>query len=94
MNPYQVVYQRHAVERMAQRGIREEDVEHVLLTGETIESYPDDTPYPSELLLGWCGRQPLHIVVATDMAGRRKIIITVYIPDPNRWEDNFRRRRL
>ena len=93
MNLYQVVYQRHAVERMAQRGIREEDVEHVLLTGETIESYPDDTPYPSELLLGWCEEQALHIVVATDAASRRKIVITVYIPDPNRWEDNFRRRR-
>ena len=47
---YHIVYQRHAVERMAQRGISEEDVEQVLLFGETIASYADDTPYPSELL--------------------------------------------
>jgi hypothetical protein len=77
MNLYQVAYQRHAVERMAQRGIREEDVEHVLLTGEAIESYPDDTPYPSELLLGWCERQALggddhemcHVQIWRDSAG-------------------------
>ena len=52
MNAHQIIYQRHAVERMAQRGIREEDIEHVLLTGETIEIYSHDTPYPSELVLG------------------------------------------
>jgi hypothetical protein len=50
---YQVIYQRHAVERMAQRGVSEEDVMHVLLTGATIQVYPDDTPFPSELILGW-----------------------------------------
>jgi hypothetical protein len=37
MNTYQVIYQRHAVERMAQRGVSEEDVMHILLTGETIQ---------------------------------------------------------
>ena len=93
MDVYQIIYQRHAVERMAQRGIREEDVEQVLLIGKTIEVYPHDSPYPSELLLGWCAGQPLHIVVATDMASQRKIVITVYKPDPNRWEANFKRRK-
>ena len=34
MNAYRIIYQRHAVERMAQRGIREEDVEYVLRAGE------------------------------------------------------------
>jgi len=50
---YQVIYQRHAVERMAQRGVSEEEVMHILLTGETIQVYADDTPFPSELILGW-----------------------------------------
>ena len=94
MRTYQVIYQRHAVEPFAQRGIREEDVEHVLLTGEMIEAYPHDTPYPSELLLGWCDLRPIHIVVATDMANQRTIIITVYEPDPNKWEADFKRRKL
>ena len=93
MEAYQIIYQGHAVERMAQRAVSEEDVEHVLHTGQTIEIYPDDTPYPSELLLGWCATGPLHIVVATDTAARRKMVITVYVPDPNKWEANFRRRK-
>jgi Domain of unknown function (DUF4258) len=67
---YQIIYQRHAVERMAQRGVREEDVKHVLLTGETIQVYADDTPFPSELILGWREGRPIHIVVATDTIGR------------------------
>ena len=93
MNAYRIIYQRHAVERMAQRGIREEDVEHVLRAGESIEVYADDTPYPSELLLGWRDNRPLHMVVATDAVGQRKIVITAYVPDPNKWEADFTRRK-
>jgi len=78
---------------LAQRGIREEDVEYVLLTGESIEVYADDTPYPSELLLGWRDNRPLHIVVATDVVNHRKIVITTYVPDPNKWEADFKRRK-
>ena len=94
MDTYRITYQRHAVERMAQRGISEEDVENVLLTGNIVEQYPHDTPYPSELLLGWCVARPIHIVVATDTVNRRKIVITVYVPDPRKWEADFRRRKL
>ncbi|HVB22838.1 MAG TPA: DUF4258 domain-containing protein [Ktedonobacteraceae bacterium] len=93
MNAYQIIYQHHAVEQMAQRGIQEEDIEHVLRTGETIEVYAHDTPYPSELLLGWCNTRPVHLVVATDTRNRRKIVITVYVPDPNKWDANFKRRK-
>lgn len=93
MDKYQIIYQQHAVERMALREVREEDVEHVLLTGETIEAYPNDTPYPSELLLGWCDNHPLHVVVATDTARKRKIVITVYVPDPYKWKADFKRRK-
>ncbi len=35
--------------------INEIDVREVLTSGEVIESYPDDTPYPSRLVLGWRG---------------------------------------
>jgi hypothetical protein len=93
MEQYQLVYQVHAVERMAQRGISEEEVEHILQTGDAIEVYTDDTPYPSDLFLGWSGTRPLHIVVATDITNRRKMIITAYEPDPNQWETDFKRRK-
>jgi hypothetical protein len=93
VNTYQVIYQRHAVERMAQRSVSEEDVMQMLLTGETIQVYHSDTPYPSELILGWCNKRPLHIVVATDTIGRRKIVVTVYEPNSDQWEADFRRKK-
>jgi hypothetical protein len=93
VDTYQIIYQRHAVERMAQRGMSEEDVMHVLLTGESIQVYADDTPFPSELILCWQDRRPLHIVVATDTTQRRKIVITVYEPHPGQWEADFRRKK-
>ncbi len=48
-----LVFRIHAIKRMFQRRISKEDVQEVLETGETIETYPDDEPYPSRLLLGW-----------------------------------------
>ena len=93
MRIYKIVYQRHAVERMAQRRISEEEVSRALLVGETLKEYPHDTPYPSKLLLYWSGSRPLHIVVATNDIDGIRIIITVYEPDSGQWENGFKRRR-
>ena len=93
MSAYRIVYQQHAIQRMAQRGIREEDTAEVLENGEIIETYPNDTPYPSRLMLGWSGKRPIHVVAATDTLGGREIVITVYEPDPKRWETDFKRRK-
>jgi hypothetical protein len=49
---------------MFQRQIREEDIRPVLAMGNTIDSYPNDTRYPSFLVLGFCGSRPIHVVAA------------------------------
>ena len=61
--------------------------------GETIEQYPDDTPYPSRLVPGWRLERPLHLVVADDAEAHEIVVITVYDPDPILWEPGFRQRR-
>lgn len=86
-----LVFRVHAIERMAQRGITVQDVRRILDAGEVIEDYPSDFPYPSALVLGWIQNRPLHVVAA--MAPEAKIIITVYEPDPSRWEPDFKRRK-
>ncbi len=86
-----LVYRVHALQRMVERGIREEDVARVISEGKEIESYPQDQPYPSRLLLGWVERRPIHVVAAT--AEHEIIIVTVYEPDPNQWEPGFERRK-
>ncbi len=45
-----LVFTTHALRRM--HGIRSEQVRAVLERGERIEEYPDDTPFPSRLMLG------------------------------------------
>jgi hypothetical protein len=88
-----LIFRVHAIQRMFERQISVEDVRHVLAAGETIEDYPDDTPYPSRLVLGWSGSRPIHVVVADNVDGDELIVITVYEPDPSQWEADFKRRR-
>ena len=83
----------HAIRRMFSRGILASDVRHAIETGEIIEEYPDDTPYPSALLLAGIDDSPLHVVVAMDGAADRVIIVSLYRPDPLKWEPGFRKRR-
>ncbi len=59
-----LVYRVHALRRMAERAIRDEQVQHVISAGKVIEDYPQDRPYPSRLLLGWVEGRPIHVVVA------------------------------
>jgi hypothetical protein len=87
-----LIFRVHAIQRMAQRRIRVEDIRRVLDTGEVIENYPDDFPYPSALVLGWIDRQAIHVVAVTTPA--EKIVITVHEPDPARWEADFKRRKM
>jgi hypothetical protein len=87
-----IIFRTHAIIRMFQRRVDEKDVRTVLETGEIIEAYPDDTPYPSRLMLGWLGSRPLHVVAAENIAANETIVITVYEPEQNKWSHNFKRR--
>jgi len=73
------------------RGIREEDVARVVREGREIESYPDNKPYPSRLVLGWADGKPIHVVAAS--AEDAIIVITVYEPDRGQWDTGFERRK-
>ncbi|MDD2915667.1 MAG: DUF4258 domain-containing protein [Gallionella sp.] len=89
----ELIYRQHAVKRMHERCITEEEVEHAIASGNAIESYPDDTPYPSTLLLGHAGTKAIHVVYADDITEDIRIIIAVYEPDPKIWHDDLKTRR-
>ena len=93
MDSEHLVFRVHAIQRMFEREISREDMRQVLETGTIIESYPDDEPYPSRLVLGWSGVRPIHVVVADNRDEDEIIVITVYEPDPGRWEPGFSERR-
>jgi hypothetical protein len=86
------VFRVHALQRMFRRRISVQDVREVVLGGETLETYRDDQPYPSRLVLGWRSNRPLHVVVADDQEESQVVVITAYEPDPDRWSGDFRRR--
>lgn len=88
-----LVFRIHAIRRMVERHITVADVREVLESGEVIEAYPDDTPYPSRLVLGWRGVRPIHVVAAENRNTDETIIITTYEPGADQWEAGFRRRR-
>lgn len=88
-----VIFRVHAVQRMFERSIRREEVLAVLSEGEPIETYPDEKPHPSRLLLAFVEGRPLHVVAAYDAGSKTTIIVTVYEPDPARWSGDYRQRR-
>jgi hypothetical protein len=88
-----LVFRVHAIQRMFQRHFNEEVVRRALESGEVIEEYPDDKPYPSNLILGWVESRPIHVVIADNDGSQESIVITVYEPEPDKWEADFKRRK-
>lgn len=84
----------HALERMARRGIRQDDVLRAAGEGERIEDYPKGRPHPSALFLGSVrDAGPLHVVAAHDAENDRAYIITAYVPDATHFEVDWKTRR-
>ena len=68
--------------------ITDDEISSSVLSGEIIEDYPDDRPYPSCLIYGRTpGADPLHSVWGYNADERLAVLITVYRPDPNLWVD-------
>ncbi len=90
----EIIFRIHATQRMFERDVSGIEIREVLENGERIEDYPEDTPYPSRLMLGWIGgTRPLHVVVADNFDENEWIVITVYEPNLNRWEADYKRRK-
>jgi hypothetical protein len=83
----------HAVQRMFERRISAAKVRSALDTGETIEDYSSEMPEPSRLILGFQGKRPFHVVTSENPETNVTTVITVYIPDNDKWNKDFRTRR-
>jgi hypothetical protein len=85
-------FSRHALKRVVERNIGDQEIREAGLHATIIEDYPDDKYSPSCLLLGFTktGR-PLHIQVSLAETELVKII-TIYEPDPSEWSNYSQRR--
>jgi hypothetical protein len=79
---------------MFDRGIAPDVVGRIVRQGEQIASYPDDRPYPGELLIGFDDSRPIHVLVARDPQSGECHVVTAYVADPALWDETFRNRRL
>jgi len=88
-----MIWRKHALERMLERGLSRDDVKRVLSRGEQIEDYPSDSPFPSGLFLATIGTKVIHIVAALDVENEVIYIISAYEPDEEHFETDMRIRR-
>lgn len=86
-----VIWKRHALERMLERGLTRAMVFEAITSGELIKDYSADRPAPGGLFLAWQGMCPIHVVVAVD--DDTLAIITAYEPTLEHFESDFRTRR-
>jgi len=93
VNNPKILFRVHAVQRMFERSISVKKVSQALQSGETIEDYSIEMPEPSRLILGFQGKHPFHVVTSENPETNEITIITVYVPDPDKWKKDFRSRR-
>ena len=63
MNDYSIVYRLHAIQRMFERNVNNDELRQIINKGKMIEKYVNDSPYPSRLILGQVNNRPLHVVI-------------------------------
>ena len=88
----QLLFSVHSLERLQERGIYRKDIVNAIMTGEIIELYPDDYPYPSCLILGvTTSNKHLHVVCGCN--GEIITIITAYYPTADKFESDLKTRK-
>jgi Domain of unknown function (DUF4258) len=89
----QFEFSKHAVDQSILRQVRVQEIREAIANGQIIEDYPDDKYGPSCLISGLTEAQrPIHIHCSYPSRSLVKII-TLYEPDPQRWDANFIQRR-
>ena len=81
----------HAQEEAALEQMGVDDIKHAILTGEELEPYSNDLRGPSCLMAGQDENGRWIHVLCGNFDRENLLIITVYLPQPPKWEDQFTR---
>jgi hypothetical protein len=85
-----IVLTQHLLSRMRERRVKYDDVVSAILSGEIIEDYPDDFPFPSCLVLS-TSKYPIHIVCG--LGNGKLFIVTAYKPSAAEWAAGWKERK-
>ena len=90
-----VLWSRHAITELVADSLTRQQVERALQGCDLIEDYPTlHRRLPDCLVLAWpTTNMPLHIVVAVDLELDRILLVTVYRPNEEEWEHDWRTRK-
>lgn len=89
----QFEFSKHAIDQSLFRKIRVQEIREVVQNEQIIEDYPNDKYGPSCLIGGLTlNDRPIHIQCSYPSRPLVKII-TLYEPNPLRWNENFTQRR-
>jgi hypothetical protein len=90
-----VKWTRHALNELVAEPVSVNDVEVALGQAEVIEEYPHLRRYlPDCLVLAFVSPdQPIHCVVALNEPQDYILIVTIYQPDVEEWEDDWKTRK-
>jgi hypothetical protein len=91
----QILWSRHGVTELVADGLTRRQIELALKDCALIEDYASlHRPLPDCLVLGWLeSGEPIHAVVAVDVQRDRILLITVYRPSEEAWEDDWQTRK-
>lgn len=86
---------RHAIAELANEGWVRRAVENGLVTSQVIEDYPVvHRPLPDCLALGQLtSGEPFHAVLAVDIKRDMLVVVTVYRPSLEEWENDWKTRK-
>jgi hypothetical protein len=87
-----LIFRVHALQRMFERNISAKK-SLKRFRRETIEDYYAEMPEPSRLILGFQGKRPFHVVTSENPGTNEITIITVYLPDADKWNKDFKSRK-
>ncbi len=83
----------HADEELENDAIADGELYYSVLHGEVVEDYADDKPFPSCLIYGMDkNNKPIHSVWAYSDKHKIAVLVTTYIPDPEKWS-NYKTRK-
>ncbi|WP_420905388.1 DUF4258 domain-containing protein [Candidatus Magnetaquiglobus chichijimensis] len=89
-----IILSLRVMQRMFDQEISMDEIHNTLKKNNVIEDDPDNTHYSIRLMLGHVKNcKPFHVVVAENSEEKRKIIITVYHPNPTLWLPDWSTRR-
>jgi len=85
----------HADEELENDEILNQDLYVSVFNGKVIEDYPKDFPFPSCLIYGKNDEgKPVHSVWAYSEEDQIAVLVTAYLPDPEKWiEFKIRRKK-